>query len=135
MFKVQESGAVSKLAHLLGIQRSTKGFKETKQQPASRRNSLSDGITPVVFFSNLEHHSNCVFWREMDCISVVCIMSSRIIPIMQCVDRVARNRMDAGCDHSSMKSTLVVYTVIVLFTRHRAPLHPGNIIMLTHKRV
>lgn len=26
---------------------------------------------PVVFYSFMEHHSNCVLWREMDCIPVV----------------------------------------------------------------
>lgn len=63
--------AVAKLAHLLGIQRCPRGFKEKKQQGASKRLNVYDGKTPVVFFSNMEHHSNCVFWREMDCISVV----------------------------------------------------------------
>lgn len=81
IFSCGTDAAVAKLAHLLGIQRCPRGFKEKKRQPAAKRACQSDGKTPVVFFSNLEHHSNCVFWREMDCVSVVrarCPASTKI---------------------------------------------------------
>ena len=59
--------AVSKLAHLLGIQPCPSGLKANLQRAANQ----ADVRKAVVFFSSLEGHSNSVFWREMDCISVV----------------------------------------------------------------
>lgn len=38
----------------------------------------------MVFFSNIEHHSNCVFWREMDCVSVVRTYAFPLISGMPC---------------------------------------------------
>lgn len=60
--------AVSKLAHLLGVQPCPRGLRAKVQRDANQ----AEVRKAVVFFSSLEDHSNSVFWREMDCISVVC---------------------------------------------------------------
>lgn len=53
------TGAIHKFAHLLGIRpRVTSGWKSYNP--------------PVILISTMDHHSNVVFWREMDCILEVC---------------------------------------------------------------
>ena len=59
------TGAVAKLAHLLGIHpRVATGRRKFACADAR---ALPTGERPVVIVSLMEHHSNVVFWREMDC--------------------------------------------------------------------
>eukprot|EP00892_Ulva_mutabilis_P009613 jgi/Ulvmu1/7023/UM033_0082.1 len=55
------TGAAFKLAHLLGL---------GKRTAASKR-SVEHGRQAVVMYSIMEHHSNCLLWRELDCQTVV----------------------------------------------------------------
>lgn len=59
------TGAAFKLAHLLGIPR----------QPATSESAYGEHdrkyLRPVVMYSIMEHHSNCLLWRELDCETVV----------------------------------------------------------------
>lgn len=58
------TAAIAKLAHLMGIHRRVTPRGGTSRWPFARGASKR----PVVLVSGLEHHSNCVFWRELDCV-------------------------------------------------------------------
>ena len=59
------TGTAAKLAHLLGIHpRVATGRGKFKRADAL---APPTGERPVVIVSLMEHHSNVVFWREMDC--------------------------------------------------------------------
>jgi hypothetical protein len=77
------TGAAAKLAHLLGIHprvatgrapwtQASKGPASAAEQPCP------DGSRPVVIVSLMEHHSNVVFWREMDCDLIVCLCATAL---------------------------------------------------------
>lgn len=59
------TGAAFKLAHLLGISRTSSALQSTAREQQSRP------MRPVVMYSIMEHHSNCLLWRELDCETVV----------------------------------------------------------------
>ena len=59
------TGAVAKLAHMLAIHpRIATGRRKFESTDAL---APPTGERPVVIVSLMEHHSNVVFWREMDC--------------------------------------------------------------------
>lgn len=62
------TGAAFKLAHLLGLTK--------RPNPADRMVPMDQdrGRRPVVMYSIMEHHSNCLLWRELDCENVVCLL-------------------------------------------------------------
>lgn len=59
------TGAAFKLAHLLGISR------QSATSESARCANDRTVLRPVVMYSIMEHHSNCLLWRELDCETVV----------------------------------------------------------------
>lgn len=62
------TAAVFKLAHLLGLTEPT----------------MSGTGRPVVMYSIMEHHSNCLLWRELD-VDTVVLLSQPRFPAAPCV--------------------------------------------------
>ena len=76
------TGAVAKMAHLLGIHPRVAYKREGWTIDDCSR--APNGDRPVVFVTSMEHHSNVVYWREMDCDvevrSVTCTSTSSARP-------------------------------------------------------